>query len=116
MLILVVEDDADIRALVADVLTGAGHAVAAAPDGRAALALAAARPPDLILLDMHMPAVDGWEFARRYRAGPPPHAPIVVLTATTHASRRAAEVGAAGFLGKPFDVGQLVALVERYAA
>jgi CheY-like chemotaxis protein len=116
VLILVAEDDADIRALVSDVLADAGHIVAAAPNGLAALDLAAAQPPDLILLDMQLPVMDGWEFAKRYREAPPPHAPIVVLTAAPDARRRAAEVGAAGFVGKPFDPQQLVALVERYAA
>ena len=114
--ILVVEDDADIRDLVHAALAAQGHEVAAAPNGLAALDLAAAQPPDLILLDLHMPVCDGWEFARRYRELPPPHAPVVVMTATTHAGRRAREVQADGIIGKPFDLGSLVALVQRYAA
>jgi CheY-like chemotaxis protein len=114
MRILIAEDDDPSRTMLQAVLAYEGHAVAAAPNGLAALDLAAARPPDLILLDMRMPVMDGQEFVRRYRELPPPHAPVVVLTATD-AGCRAAEVGAAGFLRKPFDLGHLVELVERYA-
>ena len=116
MLILVAEDDPYIRAFVEDLLIDAGHAVATTPNGQAALGVASARRPDLILLDMQMPVMDGWAFAQAYRQTPPPHAPIVVMTAARNAEQRAAEIGAAGFLGKPFEIGELVELVERYAA
>jgi CheY-like chemotaxis protein len=115
MRILIAEDDAPSRTMLATVLAHEGHTVAAAANGLAALDLAAAWPPDLILVDMKMPVMDGQEFVRRYRELPPPHAPIVVLTATD-AAQQAVEIDAAGFLSKPFDVGKLVELVERYAA
>jgi DNA-binding response OmpR family regulator len=113
--VLVVENDHYIRTFVADALTDEGHAVATAPNGEVALAAAARRPPDVILLDMKMPVMDGWELARRYRERPP-HAPIFVVSAADNVDQRAAEIGAAGFLGKPFDVDPLVNLVERRAA
>ncbi len=72
--------------------------------------------PDLVLLDMRMPIMDGWEFARRYRRGPEPHAPIVVLTAARDAAERAAEIDANGYLGKPFGVEELLTLVGHHAS
>jgi DNA-binding response OmpR family regulator len=113
--VLVVEDDESIRDLVDLVLTSAGFEVLTASDGAAALQVVGAVHPDLVLLDMRMPVMDGWEFARRYRAGPEPHAPIVVVTAARDAAQRAAEIDANGYLGKPFDMGELVALVRNLA-
>jgi DNA-binding response OmpR family regulator len=113
--VLVVEDDDSIRDLVDLVLTSAGFEVLTASDGAAALQVVGAVHPDLVLLDMRMPVMDGWEFARRYRAGPEPHAPIVVVTAARDAAQRAAEIDANGYLGKPFDMGELVALVTHLA-
>ncbi len=113
--ILVVEDDDSIRDLVDLVLSGAGYEVLTATDGAAALQVVGTTRPDLVLLDMRMPIMDGWEFARRYRARPEPHAPIVVLTAARDAANRAAEIHANGYLGKPFDVDELLALVSHHA-
>jgi len=109
--ILVVEDDESIRDLVDLILSGAGYEVVTASDGEAALEVVGMAPPDLVLLDMRMPVMDGWEFARQYRAKPEPHAPIVVLTAARDAADRAAEIDADGYLGKPFDVDELLTLV-----
>jgi DNA-binding response OmpR family regulator len=113
--VLVVEDDDSIRDLVDIVLTSAGYEVLTAPDGAAALQVVGTVHPDLVLLDMRMPVMDGWEFARRYRAGPEPHAPIVVVTAARDAAQRASEIDANGYLGKPFDMGELLALVRHLA-
>jgi CheY-like chemotaxis protein len=113
--VLVVEDDESIRDLVDLVLTSAGFEVLTASDGAAALRVVGTVRPDLVLLDMRMPVMDGWEFARRYRAGPEPHAPIVVVTAARDAAQRAAEIDANGYLGKPFDTSELVALVTHLA-
>lgn len=113
--ILVVEDDDLIRELVNLVLSSAGYEVVTASDGAAALEAIEGARPDLVLLDMRMPVMDGWEFARRYRAQPEPHAPIVVLTAARDAAQRAAEIHANGYLGKPFDVNELLALVGHHA-
>src|SRR5262245_37826113 len=111
--VLVVEDDDSIRELVEVILSGAGYEVLTASDGAAALQVVGSAPPDLVLLDMRMPIMDGWEFARQYRARPEPHAPIVVLTAARDAAERAAEIHANGYLGKPFDVGELLTLVSH---
>ena len=114
--ILVVEDDESIRELVDVILSGAGYEVVTATDGAAALQVVGTTRPDLVLLDMRMPIMDGWEFARQYRARPEPHAPIVVLTAARDAAQRAAEIHADGFLGKPFDMESLLALVSHHAS
>lgn len=112
--ILVVEDDDGIRDLVDLVLSTAGYEVLTAPNGAAALQLVGQARPDLVLLDMRMPVMDGWEFARQYRARPEPPAPILVLTAARDAAARAAEIDANGYLGKPFDLQELLALVGHY--
>jgi CheY-like chemotaxis protein len=62
-----------------------------------------------------MPILDGWGFARVYRQQPGPHAPIVVLTAARDAAARAAEIQADGYLGKPFNLGELLDLVGQHA-
>lgn len=112
--VLVVDDDESIRTFVELALDGQGYAVITAPNGAVALDLADKRQPDLILLDMRMPIMDGWTFARTYRSHPGRRAPIVVITAAPDAGERAAEIHADGFLGKPFDLDELLALVERY--
>ena len=113
--ILVVEDDDGIRDLVDLVLSSAGSEVLTASDGAAALQLVGTIHPDLVLLDMRMPVMDGWEFARQYRARPEPHAPIVELTAARDAAARAAEIHANGYLGKPFDMQSLLSMVSHHA-
>ena len=113
--ILVVDDDESIRDLVEMALSSEGHQVMTAPHGAAALEAIAVMPPDVILLDMKMPVMDGWEFARVYRQAPGQHAPIVVVTAAQDAASRAAEVAADGHLPKPFDLEDLFRVVDRYA-
>jgi CheY-like chemotaxis protein len=112
-LILVVEDNPDTRAMLVDALVGDGNEVLQAADGRAALALAVDRAPGLIVLDMRLPVMDGWQFATAYRALPGPHAPLLVLTAASDAASWAADVDAAAFLSKPFDVDRLRLLVHH---
>lgn len=114
--ILVVDDDKDVRDLIAIVLSSGGYDVRTAQHGADALDLARQAPPGLILLDMRMPIMDGWEFARVYRAEPGPHAPIIVLTAARDVANRAAEINADGYLGKPFDVVELLDLVARHTS
>jgi CheY-like chemotaxis protein len=112
--ILVVDDDTSIRSFVEMALDGEGYSVTTATNGAQALAVTDQLHPDLILLDMRMPIMDGWTFARRYRSQEGPHAPIVVITAATDAGERAAEIDADGYLGKPFDLDELLGLVSRY--
>jgi two-component system, OmpR family, response regulator len=114
--VLVVEDDRGIREFVSSVLREEGYEVHQAPDGRAALTLIDHVPPDLILLDVRMPEMDGWEFARVYRGRSGVHAPIIIVTAALDVARDAREIGADGFLAKPFQLDDLLGLVERHVA
>jgi CheY-like chemotaxis protein len=111
--ILVVEDDPDLAALEAELLEEHGHRVEVASNGREALAAVERAAPDLILLDMRMPVMSGREFAAEYRRAQRSPAPIVVVTAADDAQLRAAEVGASGWIAKPFDPDALVERVMR---
>ncbi|MBX3261782.1 MAG: response regulator [Labilithrix sp.] len=110
--VLIVEDDEALRELLALILEGEGFEVATAANGREALASIARSLPRIVLLDMTMPLMDGWQFCRELdrRGGPRPQ--IVVITAATDPARRAGEVDADGWLAKPFDRDALVALVQ----
>lgn len=111
--VLVVDDDAAIRQFIQMALEGDGYEVTTAGDGREALESARTAPPRVILLDMRMPIMDGWAFTREYRSTPPPHAPIVVLTAARDAGESAGDVQADAFLAKPFNLRELLGLVGR---
>ena len=111
--VLVVEDDPDLAALEAELLEEHGHHVEVANNGREALAAVERAAPDLILLDMKMPVMSGREFVDEYRRAQPSPAPIVVVTAADDAQVRAAEVGASGWIAKPFDPDALVKNVMR---
>ena len=111
--VLVVDYDAAIRQLIQMALEGSGYEVATAEDGQEALAAVRATPPRVLLLDMRMPVMDGWAFTRAYRETPPPHAPIVVLTAARDAGEYASDVDADAFLAKPFNLRELLGLVGR---
>lgn len=112
--VLVVDDDQDLLDLVSFVLEDAGYEVATATDGRLGLAAVAVAMPGLILLDMKMPVMNGWQFAEAFRAAYDQATPIVVLTAADDAKRRAEEIGAVGWIGKPFDLDELIAAVARH--
>lgn len=112
--VLVVDDDEGIRELVVTALAEEGYAVRSAGDGQEALAVLDQYDPQLILLDMRMPVMDGWQFAKSYRERPGHHAPIVICTAALDVRRDAREIGADGFLGKPFQLDELLDLVEAH--
>ncbi len=112
--VLLVEDDFDLMGMVEMLLSGDGYRVVTAANGREALDRVAQEMPGLILLDMKMPVMNGWEFAREFRARYDRQAPIVVLTAAEDARKRAEEIGAEGYLGKPFDIDDLLYIVQRY--
>lgn len=114
--ILVVDDDEGICEFVKMALGDAGYEVATAENGRAALDLLASWQPSLILLDMRMPRMDGWEFSRAYRQTPEPHVPIVVVTAARDAAQSAAEIQADAHLAKPFRLADLIQIVRRFAS
>lgn len=105
---LIVDDDDDIRDFVCFALERAGHEVRTAENGRAALAVLDHYAPDVILLDMRMPVMNGWEFVRAYRSQQGPHVPVIVLTAARDAQAWASEAGVEGYLAKPFDLEDLM--------
>lgn len=110
--VLVVDDEPAIREAVAELLEIEGYLVAEAANGADALAAIERRHPDLILLDMRMPVLDGWGFAeelRRRRLD----IPIVVMTAARDASRWADEIAATAALAKPFGLDDLLETVRR---
>ncbi|CAA9588164.1 MAG: hypothetical protein AVDCRST_MAG18-4307 [uncultured Thermomicrobiales bacterium] len=115
-LVLIAEDELPIAEIVADVVADAGHASLIAPHGRAALDLARAHRPALIITDLMMPLLDGAALVAALRADaaaggfPPP--PIILMTASGVA--RAAAVGADVVLLKPFDLAELEALLGRF--
>ncbi len=113
--ILVVDDDDSIRDMVSSVLREAGYTVREASDGAAGLRAVQTERPALILLDLRMPKVDGWEFAQRLRESGT-EIPIVVMTAVHDARRAAESMKAVDHLPKPFDIDDLLALVVRHAA
>ncbi|MQA30831.1 MAG: response regulator [Luteitalea sp.] len=113
--ILVVEDDRDIGDLVARYLVKAGFTVELLTSGREALAALAARPPDLLVLDLMLPQVGGLEVCRIARATEATASiPIIMLTARAEESERIAglETGADDYMGKPFSPNELVARVR----
>jgi CheY-like chemotaxis protein len=112
--VLVVDDDHDLLALMEIVIGEAGYPVRTASDGRVALARVAEEMPALILLDMRMPVMNGWDFARAFREQHGRAAPIVVVTAAENAGARAEEIGAEGWLAKPFDIQDVLDAVRRH--
>ena len=114
--VLIVDDEMPIRELMSLVLDQEGYDVVTAENGQDALTACARKRPDVILLDLKMPIMDGVEFARRYRTTLGPHAPIVVITAAEQAESRAADVEPCGFLAKPFDLESLLDTVGSCTA
>jgi two-component system alkaline phosphatase synthesis response regulator PhoP len=110
--ILVVDDEARIVKLVRDYLERAGFDVIAAPDGEMALRLARRQQPDLIVLDLMLPGVDGLDVCRRLRRES--GVPIIMLTARVEEADRIVglELGADDYVTKPFSPGELVARVR----
>ncbi len=110
--ILVVDDDPRITALLRRGLEYEGFEVAAARDGAQGLALAQAGRPDLVILDVMMPGLDGFEVCRRLRASS--DVPILMLTARDEVADRVAglELGADDYLVKPFAFEELIARVR----
>lgn len=112
--VLIVEDDPDLLVLEEAILVEAGYRVASAADGQEALEQVEREMPGLILLDMRMPRMNGWEFAREFRARHGHGCPIAVVTAAENARLRAQEIGADAWLEKPFDLEDVLALVARH--
>jgi adenylate cyclase len=112
--ILVVDDTAQNRRLMEAVLSPLGHTVLSAASGREALDLVAAEPPDLVLLDIVMPEMDGYEVCRTLRADPATEMlPIIMLTSSGDQDKVGAiEAGADDFIARPFDPHELLARVR----
>jgi CheY-like chemotaxis protein len=115
-LILCIDDDVDGRHACVRLLEAVGYEMLEAGDGVEGLSLATTRAPQLILLDLQLPKMDGWEVARRLKADPrTAHVPILALSASVFPlhHQRASEVGCAGFLEKPADARTVRDAVDR---
>ncbi len=110
--VLIVDDEPDIRATVSAMLEIEGYEVDEAANGADALDAIDRHAPDLILLDMRMPVLDGRGFAYELRRRGHPM-PIVVMTAARDAARWAGEIAASAFVSKPFGYDDLIRAVER---
>jgi DNA-binding response OmpR family regulator len=113
--ILVVEDDPDIRQLLHLQLTTADYETAFATDAASALAVARRERPDLILLDIGLPAGDGFVVMERLKSFPDfEMVPVIVITARDPSEgEKAVELGARSVFHKPFNAGELVAEIKR---
>jgi DNA-binding response OmpR family regulator len=115
-MVLVVEDDAPLRRMMGIFLRAAGYHVCAAEDGLSGLALARDERPDLVLLDLMLPELDGWEVLRRIKGDARTAAiPVLVLTASVDPAitEQALRLGATRFLAKPIDSRVLVEIVDE---
>ena len=115
MKILLVEDNELNRDMLSRRLLRRGFEVELAEDGQQGLTLAETQKPDIVLLDMSLPVIDGWEVARRLKAGSVTRAiPIIALTAHAMTGDREKELAAGcdDYDTKPIDFGQLVAKIE----
>jgi two-component system cell cycle response regulator DivK len=115
--ILVIEDQPDNRQILRDLLTNADFEIIEAEDGEAGLAAAAAYQPDLILMDIQLPGIDGYEVTRRLKANTLLHA-IPVIAVTSYALAGEAETaraaGCDAYIPKPYSPRQLLAKVREY--
>ena len=113
--VLVVEDDTSIRDTLELALTVQGYEVATAANGRDAMALLRRGRPDLIVLDLMIPVMDGWNFRVEQRRAGYDDVPVLVLTASRNAADSNDALGAAERLQKPFDLRHLLDTISRLA-
>jgi len=112
--ILVVEDEQDIRFLLRTVLEGEGYSVAEVTTGKDAVEAAVEMVPDLILMDISLPLLDGLSATRQIKAEEKlKGVPILAISAYHTARRRAVQAGCADLIGKPVDITELRAAVHR---
>ena len=115
--VLVVDDDEQLRYVLRETMTEDGYEVEAASNGREALTIIERWQPDLIVLDLMMPVMDGETFRQEQRRlGLVERAPVIVLSAAREMLSIAERVGAAASVPKPFDLDDLLATVSRLAA
>ncbi len=114
--ILVVEDSPTVLYIMADALAQKGHEVLKAGDGAEAMQLAAERKPDVILLDVILPKVNGYQVCRQLKAAPETASiPIIMITSKARNSDRhwGMEQGADDYIVKPFDTDDLLNIIDR---
>jgi CheY-like chemotaxis protein len=113
--ILVVDDEPAILDMIAELLGYEGYQVITTSQGSVALARAKADPPALILLDLMMPGMSGWQMIAALKASPQTRAiPVVVLSARRDLPAIAKELEIRSFLAKPFDIDELIGIVRQY--
>lgn len=110
--VLIVDDDPNIVGFVKLLLETEGYSVVTARNGKEALDEIRQHAPQVVLLDMVMPVMDGWEFSRQLRSDGHLDLPIVVMSASVDARRTCAQIGADGYLSKPFDLDHLLSCVD----
>jgi len=116
-LILVVEDQEDNRRIMRDLLTSAGYEVIEAVTGEEGVAAAETHRPDLILMDIQLPGLDGYEATRQIKANPDlEHIPIIVVTsyALSGDDVKAFEAGCNAYVSKPFSPRELLAKIREH--
>lgn len=112
--VLVVDDDRTLREMLTVALELDGYEVGSAPDGLAALEAVIATPPQLVILDIMMPRMDGFSFAEALATrGLRDQLLLLVLTADGRAGQKAARIGADDWMEKPFDVNEFLDCVAR---
>jgi two-component system response regulator MtrA len=117
--VLIVDDDPDIRSLVATKLRGIGHHVLLANNGRAGLSAAVDYRPDLVLLDVTMPGLSGWDVCEKLSTSPSTkHIPVVIISAKAQPAdvEKGFSVGAKDYITKPFSPRELADRVEAIFA
>jgi two-component system cell cycle response regulator DivK len=115
--ILVIEDQEDNRRIVRDLFTSVGYEIIEAVNGEDGVSAAAAHVPDLILMDVQLPGIDGYETTRQIKANPDlQHIPIIAVTsyALSGDDIKAYEAGCNGYVAKPFSPRILLAKVRDY--
>jgi CheY-like chemotaxis protein len=112
--VLVVDDDANIRRMIVAALRRDGYAFLEAPNGREALDLMRSERPDVVVLDLMMPVLSGWDVLReRLGDGELMRIPVIIISANRDPEvAHAVDKGICAFLPKPFDIGALSALVR----
>jgi CheY-like chemotaxis protein len=112
--LLVIDDSADVRLLLRRALERAGHVIIEAASGPEGVAVLQTTQPDLVVLDVQMPEMDGWECLSTLRSQPQSaDVPVVLCTVKSHDNdaRRASELGCDAYLTKPFGLDELLATV-----
>ncbi len=115
--VLIIEDEKLIIVSTQMVLEAAGFRVESAMNGEDGIAKARQLKPDLVLLDIMMPGIDGWETLTRLKRDPETSGiPVIIFTAREHARghQKSAEMGAADYFRKPFEPDELIGLVEKH--